>query len=370
MIKIVRLLPDMITLFDQDGNELFPYLLDNGNDDYVFLGGSAKYLSGLLGKNIYSMFRKSRYCIAVDEESNEDMMSMLHTANVLGLNGYISYKKIETSLILSKYEKSDERLDIYSSRYMSPEVMKEFTKDYGSNMIIGGVTISPSKLRADRRVFGLKFADPGIYKDLVYLDFHNFYPNLMLELGCPARMSRAKIKMLLDAGNCKFTLNKLIGRMDTEYSIFYDPEYANDLRNFGRLKLLHYISKCDHLVLTNTDSILAKVSERFELPENVTFHKISDSIVKNIGNYVMIDEDGKEYVAGTFRKPEELLVAKLRMGIDLDDEEFKIDTIFHNGQDGYLSVNDSPVIGLDRKCHYGVSSKLSKESLMRFQNGL
>lgn len=370
MIKIVRLLPDMRTLFDQEDNEMFPYLLDNGKDDYIFLGGSAKYLSVVVGKYLYSMFTKSRYCIAVNDDSHEDMVSMINVARVLDIKGYVNYKKIETSLLLSKDEKSNERLDIYSSKYMSPEVMKEFTKEYGSDMIIGGVTITPSRLRSDHRVFGLKFADPGIYKDLVYLDFHNFYPNLMLELGCPARMSRTKIKMLLDSGNCKFTLNKLIGRMDTEYSIFYDPEYANDLRNFGRLKLLYYISKCDHLVLTNTDSILAKVSERFELPENVTFHKISDAVVKNIGNYIIIDEYNKEYVAGTFRKPEELLVAKLRMGIDLDDEEFKIDSIFHNGQDGYLSVNDSPVIGLDRKCHYGVSGKLSKESLMRFQNGL
>lgn len=370
MIKIIKMGADYTSIWDGE-TQVIPSLMDIVGVDYIFTGTVATYIENSTGKRKYSLFKNSSYVIISENDSYEDAYAMLYASKVLGIKDHVNYKKIEKSLLISPDEEPDTRLDIYDSMYMTPVVMKEFMKPYNSEMTIGGVTIPPSKYRSDHRVFGLKFADPGIYEDLVYFDFHNFYPNLMLEMGCHTRISRTKIQELVDDGRCKFLLNKLIGRMDTEYSLFYDPEYANSLRNFGRLKLLYYISKCDRLVLTNTDSILAKVSEDFELPDNVTYHKISNAVIKNIGNYVLVEETtDKIYTTGIFNKPEETAVAKLRMGLNVPDEELTVDHLFNNGQQGYLSVNDTPILNVGRKCHYGCSNRLSRESLIRFQNGL
>lgn len=370
MIKVIKMGSDYSSIWDGE-NQVIPSLMDIENVDYVFTATVARYIEDYTGKSKYRLFTKSSYVIISENDSYDDAYAMLYASKVLGINGYINYKKIEKSLLITEDEEPDTRIDIYDSMYMTPVVMKEFTKPYNSEMNIGGVTIPPSKYRTDHRVFGLKFADPGIYEDLVYFDFHNFYPNIMLEMGCHTRISRNKIQELIDDGRCKFLLNKIIGRMDTEYSLFYDPEYANSLRNFGRLKLLYYISKCDRLVLTNTDSILAKVSDNFELPDNVTYHKISNAVIKNIGNYVLIEENtDKIHTTGIFNKPEETAVAKLRMGIHVPDEELTINYLFNNGQSGYLSVNDTPILEVGRKCHYGCSDRLYRESLIRFQNGL
>lgn len=369
MIKILSLGTDLLTIYDQDENEVSPYTMDKYGNGYVIKSGVSQRIQDVTGKKKYSIMSNACYTIVQGDISTDDAESLLHSARMLKLRGYVSYKILEQELLVDAGETSDERLDIFSSMYATPEVMKEYCKEYGSDMHIGGVTIAPSRLRVDKRVFGLKFADPGEYKNLVYLDFHNFYPNLMLEIGCPPRMSREKIITLLSNKKCKFTLNKLIGRMDLEYSIFYDPQYANDLRSFGRLKLLYYISKTKKLVLTNTDSILADVDIDFELPDNVTSFKVPNAIIKNIGNYVLRDENDEYHTAGIFNKVEELAVAKLRMGVVLESDELKVDSLFHNGQQGYLSVNDEPIIGLDRKCKYGVSKRLSVESLIRYQIG-
>ena len=84
-------------------------------------------------------------------------------------------------------------------------------------------------------------------------------------------------------------MNKIIGRFDQEYSVFYDPDYANNVRKFGRLKLMYYITKCKELILCNTDSILAKMSDEFIVPHDASKIDVSNALVKNIGNYVLIE---------------------------------------------------------------------------------
>ena len=306
----------------------------------------------------------------VTNDSN-DGESIIHTALVLGIHDQVNYKKIEQALVSNK---SDVRIDPYSSKYATPNVLKEWSKPYGSTINIAKAKIVHGHIRHDERVFGLKYAKEGIHENLVYLDFKNFYPNLMEELGCPPRFNSSLWKELIADGNCKFTMNKLIGRFDADYSIFYNPEYVNSLRKFGRLKLLYWISKCDELIFSNTDSILARVSEDVEFPKDAKVEKIDKALIKNIGNYVfyVIDSEdtGHFKTAGIFNKPEELVIAKERLGYNPSDDEFLLSNLFGTDEDGYISSDSKPIEQATRRIRYGKSPRLFKKQLISIQENI
>lgn len=329
-------------------------MIDNYNIAYIF--------NEEVFKHIPIRFSKSPYVVTNENVETADL-SLLRCGVCLGLTGRVTLSKIEHALLCNN---SDYIIDIYSSKYADKNSLGQFMKPYGSPWHVKSSVIETQNLRNDKREFGLKYALKGIYKDLTYFDFHNFYPNIMLELGCPQNFDRNKFIELLNFGDTKFTLNKIIGRFDTEYSIFYDREYANLLRRFGRLKLLHYIFKTDQLILCNTDSILAKVSENFKVPENTTSIKVDNAIINNVGNYIL--QSGDEYIQrGLFRKSEELVIAKERMGLHPCDDEFKLSNLFGSNEQGYLSASETSIEHCDHRCKYGKSLKLFRKPLVEIQ---
>ena len=341
------------------GDVLVPFIMDMAYVMYAFTEDAAIRFSEITGRNKYTFFKNTRYIIGNDE-------SLLIAAVNLDMYGYITFNALEKELF-SEY--SDKIINIYSSEYATDDVLSQFTKEYGSDIVIRNSTIKHSRLRNDKREFGLKYAKPGIYHDLIYFDWHNFYPNIMLEIGCPRNMDRDKIKMLLSIPGTKSFLNKLIGRFDAEYSLFYDPEYANLLRRFGRMKLIYWAFKCEELIFCNTDSILAKVSKDFEVPDNTSVMVVDHALVKNIGNYVLYNSDNIKHT-GIFNKPEELVIAKHRMGIQIDYKEFLISSIFNTDEPGYLSADNNMITSIDRKCRYGKSDKLFINSLVSIQENI
>ena len=329
-------------------------MIDNYNIAYIFNEEVFKHLP--------LKFLKSPYVITNENIETADM-SLLRCGVCLGLSGRITLSKIEHNLLCNN---SDYIIDIYSSKYADKNSLSQFMKPYGSPWQVKSSVIETQNLRNDKREFGLKYALKGIYENLTYFDFHNFYPNIMLELGCPQNFDRQKFINLLNFGDTKFTLNKIIGRFDTEYSIFYNKEYANLLRRFGRLKLLHYIFKTDELILCNTDSILAKVSDEFKIPENTTCIKVDHAIVNNVGNYILYN-DNECIQRGLFRKPEEFVIAKERMGLHPYDDEFKLSNLFGTNEQGYLSASETPIEHCDHRCKYGKSQKLFRQPLIEIQ---
>lgn len=366
MVNIVKLNIRNGSIEDQDGNVLLrcPYKTDGA----VMTRDVFTHIHTYFGEVSRFVGVARPYVVTNDFNDGE---SMIHTALVLGINGQVNYKKIEQALATNK---SDSRIDPYSCKYAEPSVLKEWTKPYGSTINISKAKIVHGHIRHDERVFGLKYAKSGIHEDLIYLDFKNFYPNLMEEYGCPPRFNSSLWKDLIADGNCKFTMNKLIGRFDAEYSIFYNPEYANSLRKFGRLKLLYWISKCDELIFSNTDSILARVSKDVEFPKDAKVENIDKALIKNIGNYVfyVIDSEdtGHFKTAGIFNKPEELVIAKERLGYNPSDDEFLLRNLFGTDEDGYISSDSKPIEQATRRIRYGKSPRLFKKQLISIQENI
>lgn len=340
------------------------FTLDNGTDMYVLDQDMVEWFVLNKKKSYSNIFQNSLYMIRYD---NSDDVSMLYAAEALGLKGLVSFKSMEEELFT---EDSDNTIDIYSSKYATKEVLEQFLKPYGHPWRVLNAEISTSRIRDDKREFGLKFAQEGIYAECVYFDFHNFYPNLMLELGAPIGLESTKIRTIINHGNAKGFLNKLIGRFDAEYSMYYDPEYANTLRRFGRMKLLYYILKCDELLLCNTDSILAKVPKGFEPPENTSRINVRTCLIKNIGNYVLCDENCNYKTTGIFNKPEELVIAKERLHQEPSDKEFTLKSLFGINDNSFISAEGNIITGIDRKCRYGKSDKLFKQGLVSIQENV
>lgn len=312
---------------------------------------------------------KSLTCPYVVSNDEQDGISLLTSSIVLGMSGKVSYKLLEKNLYTKN---SSTIIDIYDTKYATPEVIKEYSKPYGSDIEIGNAVITQGTLRKDERVFGLKYARPGIYNsgNLMYMDFKNFYPNLVKEIGCPPNFSCEKWSKLIQHHECKFAMNKIIGRFDSDYSLFYNPTYANNLRKFGRMKLMYYISKCNKLILCNTDSILAEVGEDFEYPDGVTIVPLTHCLIKNIGNYILYSEYNGYKTTGIFNKDEELVIGLERMGIKQPDDNYSIRNLFKIDIDGYISANSDAIPNLERKCRYGYSLKLTKQSLISIQENI
>ena len=313
---------------------------------------------------------KSLTCPYVVSNDEQDGMSLLTSSILLGMSGKVSYKSLERNLYTKD---SSTIIDIYETKYATSEVIREYSKPYGSDIEIGNAVITQGTIRKDERVFGLKYARSGIYSspNLVYMDFKNFYPNILKEYGCPPNFSEEKWDLLLSNHDCKFTMNKIIGRFDSDYSLFYNPIYANNLRKFGRLKLMYYISKCKKLLLCNTDSILAIVDDKFEYPTNISISLLTHCLIKNIGNYVLyIDILNGCKTTGIFNKEEELVIALERMGVTQQEENYTVRKLFGIDVDGYISADNSSIPGLERKCRYGISPRLSKQALISIQENI
>ena len=359
---IIYVETDGRNLYDSNsGLQLYPSLMDNVNYSYVFTPDVETTFSKLTGKYKYDFFRNTRFITDLNPD-----VSLLVAATELDYHGYVTFSRLEKCLLSND---SDKTINMYSSKYATDKVLEQFTKPYGSEIVIRGSVIPPSRLRNDYREFGLKYAKPGIYEDLLYFDWHNFYPNIMLELGCPRNLDRSKIENLLKVKGTKSFLNKLIGRFDSKFSLFYDPSYANTLRKFGRMKLMYYGMHSDEFIFCNTDSILAKFPEGFIPPDNTSVMNVEKALIKNIGNYVLYNTNEVK-TTGIFNKPEELVIAKYRMGIKCTKDDFLLSNIFGTDEDGYLSADNIRIENVNRKVRYGKSPRLSIPSLVSIQENI
>ena len=133
---------------------------------------------------------------------------------------------------------------------------------------------------------------------------------------------------------------------------------------------MYYISKCKKLLLCNTDSILAIVDEKFEYPDNVTITPVTHCLIKNIGNYVLYSNNNGYKTTGIFNKEEELVIALERIGITQPEENYKVRKLFGIDIDGYISADTNSIPGLERKCRYGISPRLSKQALISIQENI
>ena len=348
------------------GEQSLPDILnDDSISGFLLTKDSETYIRKQTGSPLYKLLTKP-YVIS---EVDTDGLALLNCAIVLGMTGKVTYSSLERNLYTKE---SDMIIDVYESEYASPEVITEYSKPYGSDIELGNAVIKHGVIRKDERVFGLKYARPGIYNSdkLIYIDFKNFYPNLMDEMGCPPNFSRDKWLKLIKHHECKFAMNKIIGRFDSDYSLFYNPNYANNLRKFGRMILIYYISKCKKLLLCNTDSILAEIDNNFEIPDGVTIVPLTHCLIKNIGNYILYSELNGYKTTGLFNKDEELVIGLERMGIEQPSENYTIRKIFGIDIDGYISSNSDPIPNLDRKCRYGLSRRLTKQSLISIQENI
>lgn len=348
------------------GEQSLPDILNNNSiSGFLLTKDSETYIRKQTGSPLYKLLTKP-YVIS---EVYTDGLALLNCAIVLGMTGKVTYSSLERNLYTKE---SDMIIDVYESKYASPEVIIEYSKPYGSDIELGNAIIKHGVIRKDERVFGLKYARPGIYHsgNLIYMDFKNFYPNLVDEMGCPPNFSCEKWSKLIQHHECKFAMNKIIGRFDSDYSLFYNPTYANNLRKFGRMKLMYYISKCKKLILCNTDSILAEIDEDFEYPSGVTIMPLTHCLIKNIGNYILYSEYNGSKTTGIFNKDEELIIGLERMGIEQPDENYSVRNLFGIDIDGYISSNSDPIPNLDRKCRYGLSRRLLKQSLISIQENI
>lgn len=360
-------LKDNLTYLDDTYTTLYDI---NSLDDFIIMSSeTAELMSSIFCVSVYKLL-EATYGIH-DETNREEVEKITESCFVIGSRGYSSYKRLEKSLLCHD---SKPTINFTSSKYYSGRVISEFNKPYGSDILISGAEIKTQKIRNDKRVFGLKYAKPGIYhkddnKKLIYMDFKNFYPNILMEYGGPNMFNTDLFKKMIDHGGLKSVLNKLIGRFDAEYSLFYDISYANNLRKFGRLKLMYYIDRCNKLLLCNTDSILAYVGKDFEIPDGVEHTYLESCLIKNIGNYVLTDNVTTK-TTGIFNKQEELVIASERMGYEQPDYKYSLKYLFGIDKVGYISSNDNEILGFDRKIRYGYSDKLNKKSLISIQENI
>ena len=74
--------------------------------------------------------------------------------------------------------------------------------------------------------------------------------------------------------------------------------------------------------------------------------------------------------AGIFNKDEEAIIGLERMGIEQPDENYSVRNLFGIDIDGYISSNSDPIPNLERKCRYGLSRRLTKQSLISIQENI
>ena len=136
------------------------------------------------------------------------------------------------------------------------------------------------------------------------------------------------------------------------------------------LTILENLVECKKLLLCNTVSILAEIDEEFDYPAGVTLIPVTHCLIKNIVNYILYSEYNGSKTTGIFNKNEELIIGLERMGIEQPDENYSIRNLFGIDIDGYISSNSDPIPNLERKCRYGLSRRLTKQSLISIQENI
>ena len=168
---------------------------------------------------------------------------------------------------------------------------------------------------------------------LLHIDVTSYYPSIMIQHGLLTRQSREpelfteiynKRVELKKAGKkeeqapYKIILNSTFGITNQEYSKAYDPQRNHDVCINGQLMLLMLLEMlegtCD-LIQSNTDGIIvdctgrdqAKVEEichqwERETKMELSFEQVSEIWQKDVNNYLIRFDNGKEEAKGAYVK--------------------------------------------------------------------
>ena len=169
---------------------------------------------------------------------------------------------------------------------------------------------------------------------LVNMDVQSYYPSLMIEYNFGSRNctlfhkykeiyeTRLKLKhegKKKEQAPYKIVLNGTYGAMKDKYNPMYDPRQANNVCVNGQLLLLDLIEKVEdicEIINSNTDGILVKLHDKRDYDKlkeicqewqnrtrmNLEFEDYRKFIVKDVNNYILIDENGKFKSKGAYVK--------------------------------------------------------------------
>ena len=168
---------------------------------------------------------------------------------------------------------------------------------------------------------------------LVNVDVASYYPSLMIEYDFGSRnctkfykfkeiyKKRLELKQQgkkKEQAPFKIVLNSSYGAMKDEYNPMYDPRQANNVCINGQLLLLDLIEKVEgmcEILNVNTDGILVKLrrEDYFDFKEicknwerrtrmNLEYEEYKKFIVKDVNNYILIDDKGNYKTKGAYVK--------------------------------------------------------------------
>ena len=169
--------------------------------------------------------------------------------------------------------------------------------------------------------------------NLLHIDVTSYYPSIMIQHNLLTRQSREpelfteiynKRVELKKAGKkqeqapYKIILNSTFGITNQEFSKAYDPQRNHDVCINGQLMLLMLLemleSTCD-LIQSNTDGIIvdctgydqSRVEEichqwERETKMGLSFEKVTEIWQKDVNNYLIRFDDGKEEAKGAYVK--------------------------------------------------------------------
>ena len=168
---------------------------------------------------------------------------------------------------------------------------------------------------------------------LLHIDVTSYYPSIMIQHNLLTRQSQEpklfeeiynKRVELKKAGKkqeqapYKIILNSTFGIMNQEYSKAYDPQMNHNVCINGQLMLLMLLEMlegtCD-LIQSNTDGIIVDCTDRDQArveeichewerktKMGLSFERVSEIWQKDVNNYLIQFDDGKEEAKGAYVK--------------------------------------------------------------------
>lgn len=169
--------------------------------------------------------------------------------------------------------------------------------------------------------------------DLLHIDVTSYYPSIMIQHNLLTRQSEEpelftqiydKRVELKKAGKkneqapYKIILNSTFGITNQEFSKAYDPQRNHDVCINGQLMLLMLLEMlegtCD-LIQSNTDGVIVDCTERDrkkvedichewerQTKMGLSFERVSEIWQKDVNNYLIRFDDGKEEAKGAYVK--------------------------------------------------------------------
>lgn len=258
-----------------------------------------------------------------------------------------------------RIRKYTEVLDFYSSskNYRNGEKKEIMISDVPHTFALGG--IHGAIKRCHRK------------GQLLHIDVTSYYPSIMIQHGLLTRQSREpelfteiynKRVELKKAGKkeeqapYKIILNSTFGITNQEYSKAYDPQRNHDVCINGQLMLLMLLEMlegtCD-LIQSNTDGIIvdctgrdqAKVEEichqwERETKMGLSFDRVSEIWQKDVNNYLIRFDNGKEEAKGAYVKFNSELDNDMSIVNEAVREGLRM--LSWNAIDDYINSHDKP----------------------------